>query len=294
LIEVKIRKKNGLNSGKYKFSQLKKNRMKQKIIIISVFTLLIMSACKTTRQVSKPIVPASNEVVQLIEQVKKVQPEFKTANVSKMSLAFNVNEREINVSAVCKIKKDSAIFVSIQPFLGIEMFKAELMPDSMKVYDKMNHRYYVTDYAFFSKHFGVDVDFYSFQALLSAQFFCVGKKEVVPDSCKLITSASGQNKIEFNSEKMLQNTEISALNRIQQVVLKAKNSDYQLQTDYSDYTVVNGINFPQKIALLATNQKTKATCDFSILRIEFNTDIKLSPTNPDRYSRGDINQLLKK
>ena len=268
--------------------------MKQKIILFTVFSMLILSACKTTRQVSKPNVPASNAVLQVIDDVQKVQPQFKTANVSKMSLAFNVNEREVNVSAVCKIRKDSAIFVSIQPFLGIEMFKAELMPDSVKVFDKMNHRYYVTDYAFFSKHFGVDVDFYSFQSLLSAQLFCIGKKEIMPDSCKLIKLPTGENKIEFNSEKMIQNTELSPLNMIQKVVLKAKNSDYQLQTNYSDYTVVDGINFPQKIALLATNQKTKATCDFSILRIEFNTDIKLSPTSPDRYTRSDIEQLLKK
>ena len=268
--------------------------MKQKAVLLIAITMLIMSACKTTRQIAKPTLPTSNAMVQLIENVQKVQPQFKTASISKMSLAFNVNEREVNVSAVCKIIKDSAIFISIQPFLGIEMFKAELKFDSIKVYDKMNHRYYVSDYGFFSKQFGVEVDFHSFQSLLSAQLFCIGKKEVSPDSCKLTPLASGQTKIEYNSAKMIQNTEISNINQIQKVVLKAKNSDYQLQTDYSDYTMVNGINFPQKIALLATNQKTKATCDFSILRVEFNTDIKLSPTNPDRYSRGDIDQLLKK
>jgi hypothetical protein len=268
--------------------------MKQKIILCSVIVLLIVSSCKTTRLVSKPTAIKTNAVAQVIEQVKKVQPQFRTANVSKMSLAFNVNEREVNVSAVCKIKKDTAIFVSIQPFMGIELFKAELMPDSMKVFDKMNHKYYVTDYGFFSKRFGVDVDYYSLQALLSAQFFCVGKKEAISDSCKLNTLIPGMTNIEFNSENMLQNTEVSPLNLIQKVVLTAKNSDYQLQTEYLDYTMVNGVNFPQKIALQATNQKTKATCDFSILRIEFNTDIKLTPTNPDRYSRGDIDQLLKK
>lgn len=268
--------------------------MRNKIIIFSVLTLLIMSACKTTRLVTKPTVPSANAVTQVIEKVKKTQPEFKTANVNKMSLSFKMNEREVNVSAVCKIKKDTAIFISIQPFMGIELFKAELMPDSIKVFDKMNHRYYVSDYGFFNRRFGVDVDFYSFQSLLFGRFFCVGKKEVVPDSCRLIAMTEGQNKIEYNSEKMIQNTLVSPLNVIQQVVLKAKNSDYELQTDYSGYTVLNNINYPQKIALQATGQKTKVTCDFSILRVEFNTDIKLTPTNPDRYSLGDIDQLLKK
>ena len=74
--------------------------MRNKIIILSVFTLLIMSACKTTRLIAKPGVQTATAVSQLIEQVNKVQPEFKTANISKMSLAFNLNEREVNVSAV--------------------------------------------------------------------------------------------------------------------------------------------------------------------------------------------------
>jgi hypothetical protein len=168
------------------------------------------------------------------------------------------------------------------------------MPDSMKVFDKMNHRYYVTDYAFFSKRFGVDVDFNSFQSLLFAQLFCVGKKAVLPDSCRINTQVSGMNKIEYNNGNMLQSTQLSPLNVIQQVVLKAHNSDYQLQTDYSDYTVVNGVSFPQKIAMLATGQQSKASCDFSIMRVEFNSNLKLTPTNPDRYTLGDIDQLLKK
>ena len=269
--------------------------MKNKIIVFSIFTLLIMSACKTTQLVTKTTVPTTtNAVVQVIEQVKKLQPQFRSANISKMSLAFNVNEREVNVSAVCKIKKDTAIYLSIQPFMGIELFKAELMPDSMKVYDKMNHRYYVTDYAFFSKRFGVNVDFNSFQSLLFAQLFCVGQKEVLPESCSVNTLTTGQNTLEYTNGNMIQSTQLSPLNVIQQVILKAKNSDYQLQTDYSDYTVVNGVNFPQKIAMLASSQKSKASCDFSILRVEFNSNFKLTPTNPDRYTLGDIDQLLKK
>jgi hypothetical protein len=87
---------------------------------------------------------------------------------------------------------------------------------------------------------------------------------------------------------------VSPLYIIQQVILKAKDSNYQLETDYANFTVVNGVNFPQSISLLASNQKTKAACEFSILRVEFNTDLKFSPINPDRFTRGDIDQLLKK
>ena len=266
--------------------------MKSKFCFI--FAVLVLVSCKTTHLISKREQTVTNPVVQVIERVQKTQPQFKTVNVSKMSIELQLNERKVNVSATCKILKDSVLYLSIQPFMGIEMFRAEMTTDSIRIFDKMNRRYYVTDYSYFSNRFGVNVDFSSLQSLLTAQFFCFGRKEILTDSCKLVVLSDGQNKINFENNNMLQSTEISTLNLINQTLLKAKNSNYQLQTTYSDYTQLNGVNFPQKILLQAGNQKTIATCDFSIQKVEFNTNIKFQPTNPERFSRGDIEQLLKK
>lgn len=255
---------------------------------------LVLVSCKTTKTISKQEVSKSlNPAVQVIEKVQKSQPEFKTANVSKMSLELNMGDRKMNVSAGCKIRKDSAMFVSFQVF-GFEVFKAELMPDSMKVFDKMNRRYYVVDYSYFSKRFGVNVDYHSLQSLFGAQLFCVGQKQVQADSCKVEALPNGENKLTYISGNLVQSTHLSAANLIQQVILKAKNSDYQLQTTYTDYTNTSGINFPQTIALAANGEKSKVNCTFSILSVEFNTDLKLTTTSTDRYTRGEIDQLLKK
>lgn len=268
--------------------------MKNKLYIVCVLLLVFFSSCKTTRKITKTGAKQETQIAQLIEQIQKKQPQFTSANVSKMSLALNMSNREVNVNATCKIQKDSAIHLSIQPFMGIELFKAELTPDSLWVFDKMNKRYYAVDYGFFSKRFGVDVDFYSLQSLLFGQFFCIGNKDIKVDSCIATDLSEGRKNIDFENEKMKQSTEISSDFTILQVLLKSKNSNYELKTNYSDYIVLNTVNFPQKIAMKATNQKNDASCDFSILRVDFNTPIKLSATNPDRYNRGDIYQLLKK
>jgi len=268
--------------------------MKQKIIIFAVFATLILSGCKTSRSIAKKDVKEESQVAQLIQKVQSAQPQFKTVNASKVAMEFDLNERKVSVSATCKIRKDSAIFVSIQPFMGIEVYKAEIMSDSIRIFDKMNRKYYVIDYISMSKQFGVDINFRSLQALIFNQFFCIGSKELLPDSCKLTPLANGRNKIDFETEKMQQSTEISSSNTIQQVLLKSKDVTYQLQTNYDDFTVVNGINFPQKITLLATSKKNSASCVFSILKVEFNTDLKLTAASTDRYTRGDIEQLLKK
>jgi len=277
---------------------VKQNKYFLRIVNQQLYTILmailILSSCKTTRTVSKEVISSKRPVAQVIEQVQTAQPNFNTANVSKMSLELNLGERRVNVSATCKVKKDSVIYFSILPFMGIELYRAELTPVSLRLFDKTNRSYYETDYAFLSKYLGVDIDFYSLQALLFNQFFCVGGKEIYPDSCKLTQLPVNRKKIDYQTASIEQSTEISATNAIQQVILKDKNNPLQLMTNYTDFTVVNGINFPLKITLKASGQKSQASFDFSILKVEFNSDIKFQPTNTDHYSLSDINQLIKK
>lgn len=258
-----------------------------------MFALLIFPACKTTKSIASKEVKTTSAVTQTIEQVQKNQPQYLTANVNKMSMEMNMNNRRVSASASCKIRKDSAMFISFQ-ILGFEVAKAELMPDSIKVIDKYNRRYYVSDYSYFGKRFGVDVDFYSLQSLFTAQLFCIGQKNILPDSCKIALQTGGQNSIDFQNANMEQSTLLSLQNSIQEVLLKAKNSNYELKTSYAGYINEGGNNFPQKISLVASNGNAKASCDFSILRVEFNTNLKFQATATDRYTRGDIEQILKK
>lgn len=256
--------------------------------------VLIVSSCKTTQLKQKTTVVSKNPVEQVIEQLKNAQPNFTTANVSKMAMEIKLSDKSFNVSVTCKIKKDSVIYFSILPFMGIELYKAELKPEGLIVFDKTNRNFYKTDYAFFSTYFGVDVDFYSLQALLFNQFFCAGAKEILVDSCKLTNLPGNKTEIDFQNSKLEQKTEISATNSIQQVVLKEKNSSIQLQTEYTDFSKVNGINFPQKITMKATTRDNQTLIDFTVLKIEFDSDIKFQSTNSDRYTQGDINQFIKK
>ncbi|MBV5343348.1 DUF4292 domain-containing protein, partial [bacterium] len=79
------------------------------------------------------------------------------ANVSKMSVAVEVGGRKFNTSASCKIRTDSAIHISIQPFLGFEMFKVEINKDSLLVFDKVNKKLYPVPFAYFKTKFGLTV-----------------------------------------------------------------------------------------------------------------------------------------
>jgi hypothetical protein len=132
------------------------------------------------------------------------------------------------------------------------------------------------------------------QALIFNQFFCIGKKTISSEGCTLSVLDTKRNRIDYENESMTQSIDILANNTIQQIVLKRKDTLYQLQLNYEDYLVVDDVNFPQKIALKISNEKNMATCNFDILKVQFNTEMKFAAANTDRYTRADIEQLLKK
>lgn len=266
--------------------------MKKTFIILAVMPLLFFS-CKSKQLLTEQKVSKS-PIGQLVEKVKTAEPSFTTANVSKMSLAIAMNDRKFNVSASCRISRDSLIHISILPVLGIEAFKVEIDRDSVKVFDKLNGKLYAIDFGLFSRSFGVNVDFYSLQALISNRFFKVGTSNVNADNCKLIESAETTNVILYEKQPLKQTITINATDRITENEIATTKSGSKMTTSYGNFTPFDNIIFPQKIGINVINGKNRLNCEFGISKVVFNQKINFSFLDPGKYERADINSLLKK
>jgi len=226
--------------------------------------------------------------------VSAEQP-VRTANISKMSVVVNYKGREFNSSASCRFVRDSVLFLSVQPLLGIEVFRAELYPDSILIFDKMNGNYYDIDYKLFSEKFGVNVDFSSIQSLLSNRFFCIGKSYIDPAGYQVTQSAGDLTNISYLNGNMRQNTFISIDKKIVQVLIKALDKDYTLQTDYSDFTSFNdSVVFPKNINLAASNRNEQTSGRFTVVKAEFNKPVRMSKLNTGDYTKANIERFFKK
>ncbi|MGB4413367.1 MAG: DUF4292 domain-containing protein [Paludibacter sp.] len=267
--------------------------MRKKNLLFFLLLTVLFTACKTKQQIAKPLTERS-PVDELIDKMQKAEPQFTTANVSKMNMTMNLQGRTFNVSATCKIRKDSVMHISIQPAFGFELFKVEITPDSIRAFDKLNKRMYATDFSFFEKRFGLSVDYYGLQAIISNRFFTIGDKEPQIDQCKLSPIGNEFNQVVYESNQMSQSTQVDALYRIEKVELKSKNTNYTMSANYSGFMTLDSLVFPQKINIMATDKKNTLNCDFTISKAVFNNKIVFSSLDPGRYDRADINQLMKK
>ncbi|MDO9153698.1 MAG: DUF4292 domain-containing protein [Paludibacter sp.] len=261
-----------------------------------LFFLILITfvvSCKTTRNIAKKEV-TTDTINTLIKNVQLTQPVFKTANVSKMGLIINFNSRKINVAASCKIKKDSAIFVSVQPMFGIELFKAEITPDSILIFDKMNRTLYAVSYTYLKSKLGINVNYFNIQALISNQLFCVGKREISSKGWSFNKLSNGKTEIGFEVDRLNQKTLVTENYQIEKVLIGAADFKYELTTEYTNFQLADSINFPMKINISANSLRTKFSCDFNIAKVQFNSDFTLTTSEKNNYSRANIDQFFKK
>jgi hypothetical protein len=59
----------------------------------------------------------------------------------KANVTLQFDQREYSMNCSVQMWRNELIVLSLQPVLGIEMFRLEATPDSMVVIDKMNRRY---------------------------------------------------------------------------------------------------------------------------------------------------------
>lgn len=207
-------------------------------ILLFVALVVLFTACKSKQSVMSQAATGKTKNTELIQKVRLNEPQFNTANVSKMSLYLNLDGRTFNVSASCKIRTDSAMHISIQPALGIEMFKLEITPDSILAFDKINKRLYATDFKLFETKFGLTVNYSDLQSLISNRLFTVGSAEFREEKCTIEALDNLLSKIIYRNEKITQTSEINSQLRIQQTELKSNTSDYVMAVDYSEFSPI--------------------------------------------------------
>ena len=113
----------------------------------------------------KPIKDRSSSY--LTKRLEKNLFQYETLSF-KTDVNLQMKDEKRSFKANVRIKKDSAIWMSLSPALGIEVARAIFTQDSIKLIDKWNDKYYLGDYEYINNIFDADFDFGMLQDLLVA------------------------------------------------------------------------------------------------------------------------------
>ncbi len=271
-----------------------------KILIILILIASILAGCKTQQRKQRPdqhrIAPQIS-VCNLTQKSYTAQPHFTTMNISKMSMSINYGQMTFTVKSSIRIATDSLLSISIQPALGIEMFRAEFTPSGFKVYDKMNRRYSENSYEYIKLSWGLDVDYKAIEALFSHHLFipqstdpneiCKDFRiEYLADTTAIVSNTPiGKYTQQFDIDMNNYRLTMSGLRYEDQLVMAIT---------YGALKSFDKTLFPETVYLQTTMTETNVSATLNIEKIKFNEPLNISPINTSRYQKVGFMNILKK
>ncbi|PID95725.1 MAG: hypothetical protein CSA94_00090 [Bacteroidetes bacterium] len=146
-------------------------KQRYKILIYGTyfFLSLFFLSCTSTKKM-KVTNTTDLKTSYIIDQLESNQMGFNTLD-AKFNLNIDIEGEKQKVKGSLRIKKDSAIWISIAPVMGIEMARIIILPDSIKMFDRINKTYFVSDFSFINNRIHTKVDYYILQSIFLGEDF---------------------------------------------------------------------------------------------------------------------------
>ncbi len=151
-------------------------------LLPALLFLLCLYSCRPVRKTHKPIVireshtlteRSADELLALIHQ-HRFDAQWLGA---KAEVEYQREDRKDVFDITLRMRKDSLIWVSVSPLLGLETARILITPDSVKFLNRLSREYLVSNFEFLNNRLRMNVDFDILQSLLTGNIFAYKKNK---------------------------------------------------------------------------------------------------------------------
>ncbi len=265
------------------------------LVFILIFgSMALFSGCKSTRKtIKQPIKEYGADY--LFEKLKENELKFDWLS-GKFSLDLIINKKKNSFKGQIRIRRDSAIWVSFSPALGIEMARMLITQDSVFFLNRISKKYFTGDIEFVTDFLDANVDFDVIQSLLIGNdltYYENGKFRATYDSKEYHLVTSGRRKlkkyIKTNDDAQriyLQNIYLDPETyKISRMKIKdVAKENQKLEAFYSRSETINDQLFPMQIMYdISANSQIEVNMNYS--KIVLDQTLKLPFKIPSKYEQ---------
>ncbi|HEY4652559.1 MAG TPA: DUF4292 domain-containing protein [Pontibacter sp.] len=206
-----------------------------KSLLCCLLALVVLAGCK------KEVVPTDAATV--TETVGRVSVQNIDFNylTAKGQLKLEGNGETTTSGYTLRIKKDSVIWVSVQPGLGIEAARLKVTQDSVLFVNRIHREVLATDYSYLSNKFKVDMNYDVLQAILLGNYQAEGQE-------KVMDAAQAQH-IQQLRTSLLFDFFISRENqKLQQLNVTDRQTHNTITVKYNNFQEVGQVAFAHQMA----------------------------------------------
>ncbi len=257
-----------------------------------LFLLMALGSCSTLHDVVTPEVE-DEEAIAVSETLSAMQARQASFDffASRFSGTANVNNTHYDISGTIRIRKDSAIYLSLSPFLGIEMARLLITPEEVLFLNRLEGTYYQGDMDVLNRMFNTNMDFQMLQAILVgndfAHFtrdrFSVSRDEDRlllrnPERYPITGAALGlpfQQNIWLDQDSYL----------IRENLLYEPRTQRSIRARYDRYDQIGQQDLPGEITLVMTDPDNRVELSMRYRRTSINEPQPMEINIPERYRR---------
>lgn len=266
-------------------------------IVLWVVTLVLMASCSSTKSLKKVDSIEGMTETEFVENVINHVGGW-NALTAKMSLTIDLEGKgATKVSGTLRIKKGEVIQMSIAPFLGIEVARAEISPDGLLIIDRMNKRYVEVSFAEVKALAHADLDFHTLQALFLNELFLPGKGDLTnrdassfkveqePEGILLSVKRAKRFSYQFLTEAP------GAL--LKESLIGLNGTPYLLRWKYADFRKLGQKQFPADMRLAFEGGKKPVKAAFALSRLSTDSDWDARTEVSAKYEKVELVDILK-
>jgi hypothetical protein len=178
---------------------------------------------------------------------------------ARFSAEYTNSGKKTSFNGQVRIQKDSIIWLTFSPVLGIEVFRIMITQDSVMYINRMNNTYFLGDYAYVNKFLNTTIDYDILQSFLTGNdlsFYEKGKFKASLDRGQYKLSTAERSKLKKAVRRgqeplnvLIQNIWIDPDNfKITKANVKEiRRPATQLEAEYSAFEMIDQQLFPKEM-----------------------------------------------
>ena len=268
--------------------------------ILGVLVVLVaLASCSSTKSLKKSHSIDGMSEVEYVENLIANTNDW-NALTAKMSLSLDLGGKEsvTKVNGTLRVKKGEVIQLSIAPFLGIEVGRAEISPDGILVIDRMNKRYVEVPFAEVKTLSNADLDFSTLQALFLNSIFLPGKDELVArdaSAFRVMPMEDGNVVLDIKKNRhFVYNFLIQVSDALlRESTIALKGTPYILRWKYDKFRPLEQVSFPSDMQVSFEGGKKPVRATFALSRLSMNADWETHTEVSKKYEKVPLEDILK-
>lgn len=191
------------------------------------------------------------------------------------------------IKANVSVAVGRALMISVQPLLGIEMYRVTCTQDSIIFIDKMSRSYIAEPYKYFTnKDFNLNYEM--IEGLLCNRYFDPVKENYRGMTIKTVGTDSV-----FHCQAPNYYVEFLVNKTINRTLFSTNDGTEYVLGDYNMFITSDGYTFPMAAVCTLSSKALSFSTNISFESVEFNQDVTIVSTVPSGYSKGVFEKLFK-